>query len=136
MANSASDVLAIPYQYIYDGMVIQGNFFPKETLDRIKTLELYPSDVLLPSIAKTGKSVYGYHSNSNIGTYAKKNGYRKSCQTLAQNDTCIFNQYKIQYLPTVCGVGVGGSVRVDFMSHYPLLYKTTPHGSRTVYIFQ
>ncbi len=48
----------IPAQYLYDGVVMQGNLFPREVLDRIKTMELAPTDVLLASGLKSGQFVY------------------------------------------------------------------------------
>ncbi len=55
MADSVEGAFAIPHQFVYDGMVLQDNFFPKEVLDRIKTLELFPGDVLLSSALKNGR---------------------------------------------------------------------------------
>ncbi len=55
MSSDQSLEFHIPSEYVYDGMVMQGELYPKEGLDRIKLLDLFPEDVLITSYCKTGE---------------------------------------------------------------------------------
>ncbi len=58
MADKEPFQFHIPAEYVYDGMVMQAEVYPKEILDRVKKLDFAPDDVLLASYCKSGMWLY------------------------------------------------------------------------------
>ncbi len=56
MEESEEFEYTIPSQYIYEGIVMQGELFPREGVERARSQDfLAPNDVLVSSSMKTGK---------------------------------------------------------------------------------